>query len=313
METTQTPAFSYGGNFSYTEPVETVTPRKTPTVHNPTNFNPNDYEVMAYLDNRRPVCGRGESFDEYVYVVEEWTKEMVYALGADYAQKMHKCIHCGNGTVRWITATRHIPTGDLVVFGAICTGRLGFIDRKQFQLALIQARAETRKVKLAAYLKREEFLEANPSLRTIMDEVETNPVHANNNFVKDVLSKLGIYGSLSERQVAAVVTSMAQDVSRAAVKAAEALEVKGDAPTGRVEVTGVVLSTKVVESVYGYTTKMLVKLDNNSKVWATVPSGSDVKRGDRISVKATWEVSKDDKSFAFGKRPIVTITTPATV
>ena len=30
-----------------------------------------------------------------------------------------------------------------------------------------------------------------------------------------------------------------------------------------------------------------------------------MKRGDTLALSATWEVSRDDKSFAFGKRPTV--------
>ena len=303
METTQTSAFSYGGNFSYTEPVETVTPRKTPTVHNPTNFEPKDYEVVDYLDNKPPQYF-GEPIAIYELVCKDWERDMERALGADWRSKTHRCIHCGNGSVRWITAVEHIPTGDRLVFGAICTARLGFADKMAFKLAQIQAAAETRKVRFTIYNKRQEFLAANPAIAEALANIE-NPAHANNHFVKDVLSKLDTYGDLSERQVAAVVTSMAQDVSRAAVKAAEALEVKGEAPVGRVTVTGVVLSTKVQESAYGFVTKMLVKLNNNAKVWVTVPSGVTLDRGDIVTVKASWEVSKDDVHFSFGKRPIV--------
>ena len=57
------------------------------------------------------------------------------------------------------------------------------------------------------------------------------------------------------------------------------------------------------ESQFGITWKMLVKLAGGSKVWCTVPAGSEATRGDVITFKATFEVSKDDPSFAFGSRP----------
>jgi hypothetical protein len=44
-------------------------------------------------------------------------------------------------------------------------------------------------------------------------------------------------------------------------------------------------------------------LDNNSKVWCSLPSKSIAGKGDRIKFKATFEVSHDDQHFAFGKRP----------
>lgn len=121
-----------------------------------------------------------------------------------------------------------------------------------------------------------------------------------------MLAKLDQYGTLSTRQLAAIVESYNRDNTHAAAKAIEALEPKGDAPSGRVTVKGTVLSIKSVEGYMAGTTtfKMLVKLENNSKVWLTCTDNS-IERGDRVTVKATFEVSRDDKSFAFGKRPIV--------
>jgi hypothetical protein len=66
-----------------------------------------------------------------------------------------------------------------------------------------------------------------------------------------------------------------------------------------------VLSTKTVEGFYGTTRKMLVKLENNSRIWVSVPSNATVERGESVTLTATFEVSKDDKSFAFGSRPVL--------
>ena len=119
--------------------------------------------------------------------------------------------------------------------------------------------------------------------------------------MRDVLSKLDRYGSLSVAQVEHVIKALARDRERAARIAAEANEPKGDAPTGRVEVTGRVLSVQVRENGFGLVTKMLLKLENNSKVWVTAPAG--VEAGTTITVRATFEQSRDDRSFGFGKRP----------
>lgn len=274
------------------------------TIHNPSNFEPANYVVVDYVDNRRPEY-YGQDVESYAAEVEFWKADMARLFGENYSSKIHKCIHCGNGNVRWITAVEHVPTGEVVVFGSDCTERLGFENRVAFKLAQIQARAEALKVRIAVYRKVVAFREANPALDALVKQVESGELKPNS-FVSDVLAKLGRYGSLSDRQVAAVLSSVKRDAEFAARKAVEATEVKGDAPTGRVEVSGVVLSTKDVESAYGVTTKMLVKLANNSKVWVTVPSAESINRGDEITFKATFEVSRDDKSFAFGKRPVVT-------
>ena len=272
-----------------------------PTVHNPTNFEPSDYEVIDYLDNKRPVYF-GQGIEAFEHEVKWWEAEMESALGTDWRKKSHRCVHCGNGRVRWITVTVHIPTGERVVFGSDCTERLGFANKMAFKLAQLQAKAEAGHAKMKVWNARVKFLEAHPEVAAAVEQAKAE-VHAKNTFVHDVIGKLNLYGYLTERQVAAVLKSLARDVEMASKKAAEAEEVKGDAPTGRVTVTGHILSTKVVEGFYGNALKMLVKLENNSRVWLTMPSKADAGRGDTITVTATFEVSKDDKSFAFGKRP----------
>lgn len=110
------------------------------------------------------------------------------------------------------------------------------------------------------------------------------------------------------------------------------------APSGRVAVTGVITSAKLVEGDYGTAYKILVKDDSGFKVWCTLPSnlaeeashdfsvanGSDHSligysvwftgssnepekftgvMGRRLTFMAALEPSIDDVSFAFGKRP----------
>jgi hypothetical protein len=275
------------------------------TIHTERNFEPSDYVVLDYLDNKRPAyCGG--PVEGYVEIVKQWEGDMERALGADWRAKSHRCVHCGNGSVRWITAVLHKPTNDRVVFGADCTERLGFENHQAFKLALLKKRAAAHAESLKAWLAREKFVAAHPSIAAALTAIE-EPVHAGNHFVKDVLRKLDHFGTLSDKQVAAVEQSLARDVEHAAKKAAEAVEPKGDAPEGRQEVTGEVLSVQSRESDWGEVLKMLVKLENNSKVWVSVPGsacGTDGGlKGKTITIRATFERSKDDKSFAFGKRP----------
>lgn len=275
--------------------------KKTATVHNPVHFEPADYEVQDYLDNKRPqYFGQGiEAFEEEV---KGWQADMVRTFGADYAKKIHHCVHCGNGNIRWITAVLHVPTQEVVVFGSDCTERLGFANRLAWKLAQLQSRAAAGHARMKVWKQRVAFLEANPDVQAVIDLMK-EPVHAQNTFVADVLRKLDRYGSLSVAQVNALRPSLQRDIERADRVAVEATEVKGDAPEGRAEVTGQVLSIKGVEGFYGTQTKMLMKLENNSKVWLTAPGNGDYHRGDVIVVRATFERSNDDKSFGFGKRP----------
>lgn len=272
------------------------------SVHNPTNFEPADYEVLDYLDNRRPAYYFGMPVEAYREEVMSWERGWQLALGDDWRAKAHRCVHCGNGNVRWVTVVLHRPSGERVVFGCDCTKRLGFEDKVAFRLALVQRRAEARDIRFKMFRERQEFLEAHPSIAQALEAIK-QPVHAKNTFVQDVLAKLDKYGSLSDRQVAAVEQSLARDVQRAQQRAAEAQQPKGEAPTGRAEVTGTVLSLQERETDFGIVTKMLLQLENNSRAWMTAPRGGDYDRGDKIVVRATFERSKDDASFAFGARP----------
>jgi hypothetical protein len=272
------------------------------TIHNPTNFEPADYDVIDYLDNKPPQF-YGQDTEAFELELKWHRDEMARTFGADWQKKIHHCIHCGNGNVRWITAVLHKPTNETVVFGADCTERLGFANRQAWKLAQLKSKAEAGHQRIKVWKKREAFVAAHPEVALALEAVK-QPLHAGNLFVIDVLAKLNTYGDLSDRQVAAIVKSLAGDQQRADRKAAEALEVKGDAPTGRQTVTGTVLTVKAQDTDFGIVKKMLLKLANNSKVWLSVPSGAgDLHQGDVVKVTATFQVSRDDVHFSFGKRP----------
>jgi hypothetical protein len=279
-----------------------------PTTHNPVNFRPQDYEVTDYLDNRQPEYYLGLTVEAYAQIISRWEIDCKLAYGIDLDgkmpyRKMHKCAHCGNGSVRWIAVVEHIPTGELVTFGAICVGRLEFTDHKQFRLARIKARASATAVKVRAYKEREQTLKGSPALLAVVTDVENNEPWAGS-FMRDIVAKLNKYGSLSERQIAAVTKARERDRERHQRKTTEPKA--GPAPEGRVAVEGEIVSLKVREGDYGITQKMTVKLDNGSRVWSTFPSslydGKEA-RGRRVRFTATFTVSDRDKSFAFGKRP----------
>lgn len=271
------------------------------TIHNPTNFIPTDYTVIAYLDNQRPVYfGQGVEF--FAEEVKGWEREMAWALGDNWRTKIGHCCHCGNGRVRWITAVEHLPTGERVVFGCDCTERLNFANQNAFKLAQMKSRADANAKRFKVYNQVQAYLAANVEFAAVVVKMD-EPVHAKNSFARDIVSKLNAYGSISDRQRDAVVASLKRDEEFAARRAAEATKVRGNAPEGRVKVTGTVVSIKGVDTAFGYTEKMLVELANGAKVYCTKPSFlRNAVRGDVVSFTATFTV-KEDKSFAFGNRP----------
>jgi hypothetical protein len=87
---------------------------------------------------------------------------------------------------------------------------------------------------------------------------------------------------------------------------------KGAAPVGHAQVTGKVLATKVQDSVYGPSLKMLVELDNLATVWGSMPvslqnaedklEGRNI-RGHVVSFKADFDPAEGDPTHSFFKRP----------
>lgn len=264
-------------------------------------FDPANYEIVDYLDNKRPVY-MGGTAEGYAAEVKWFEETMQQVIGADWRKKCHHCAHCNNGNVRYITVAEFIPTGERVVFGCDCTERLHFANIDSLKIAMLKKRAEGRAETMRKWKARCAFMEANPGLAELVEQAK-GEAHKKNNFAQDVIGKLDRFGSISVNQINALKTSLARDIEYAAKKAVEAMEPKGDAPNGVATVTGTVVSVKLQEDAYGTTVKMLLKLENNAKVWLTMPAGADANRGDVLTVKATFTAKADDKSFAFGKRP----------
>ena len=137
------------------------------------------------------------------------------------------------------------------------------------------------------------------------------------NISSDLAAKLCKYGALSDAQVALAFKLHTQVSERAAREAAaEPVPMTDD----RITITGRVISTKVQDSMYGSTIKMLLVDDRGFKLYGTAPSkvldtcyGEDgrwersfedvVKGGLRVSFSAKVERSRDDAKFGFYSRP----------
>lgn len=166
-----------------------------------------------------------------------------------------------------------------------------------------------------------------------------NPRYEKNSFLRSMAEQVQFVTNarrpFTEKMVEAVRNTAAKKIAAAAEAEAH------PAPTGRVVVTGEVVSAKVKESEFGTTYKVLVKDDQGFKVWCSLPAkqreeadwtfedavrGAGYQRidfgpdcwflgtndnddrfpgvkGRRITFTVTLEPSQDDKSFAFGSRP----------
>lgn len=126
------------------------------------------------------------------------------------------------------------------------------------------------------------------------------------NFARDVWEKSRRW-MLSEAQrnlITRIVNGLSERAGRRNAEVAAAMPV----PTGRREITGVVVSIKERSTYLGYgrsrtTLKMLVQCDGY-KLWGSVPAAlsEQVQKGDEVRFVAT--VTEKERGFGFFTRPV---------
>lgn len=131
-----------------------------------------------------------------------------------------------------------------------------------------------------------------------------NTYHRNLTALRDLHRKLVSYGDWSEKQVDYARRlddyicnfDFANEYNKIASKPEAAIE------EGRYEVTGLVVSNKVVETVYGHQNKLLVETATKNKLYGTCPNKIvDAKPGDKVVFTAT--VTAKEVGFGFYSRP----------
>lgn len=127
-------------------------------------------------------------------------------------------------------------------------------------------------------------------------------------FARDAREK---WGSLTDGQTAALQRiydeRTQRNTDREAQRAAEAATAQ-PWTAGRQVVEGVILSTKSIENDFGGAFKMLVKREDGSKLWVSVPSsiigqGGGQYRGLWVQMTVTVQPKQGEETFAFGSRP----------
>jgi hypothetical protein len=275
---------------------------KRTDIHRPSNpdFDPQEYKYIAAFD-----LAWHPSIETAMAAAIRglWRQEILVDLIKNHqakwaehvtAQSM-KCGHCGTRVV-YVALLLHEPTNELIEVGEICLGNRFSLSANQFKSlreASAQRRAESKNAE-----KRAALLEEHPELVAAME--------SDNSFIKDVMRKFKRYAELSDRQIAAVKTALIRDAEWEVKKAAEQKEMESakDAPSGRIEITGEILSIKYRDSFYGGGFKITIKTTDGWKLWVSRPSAlKEVEVGDTVSMTAMVTPSNDDPKFAFGKRP----------
>lgn len=214
-----------------------------------------------------------------------------------------KCTVCGSHFI-YGEIWKHVPTGEHVHIGHICSGKYGLLaDYSEFELAherWKRARATELKKKKNKE-DREDFLSKNQGLEEALE--------ADHYIVRDIKRRFVQYCSLSDKQIELVF-----ELSKMSDEPEEQEEKYVQAPEGRQTFEGVVVGTKSVESQWGTTRKMIVKMTTDDGVWlayGTIPSGCSTYdswgdqglRGKSVRVTGTLTRSDRDDHFSFFKRP----------
>lgn len=276
----------------------------TRDIHSPANVKPEDYFYLDMIWLGDPEkgpdndAGTMSMIDDSSYV-------------GNFARK-GTCDHCGAHFL--YGAVFQHTNQDVIVVGNVCADQVfGEDDKRALDLrrtkdAAAYARASSSKAQQVAAL-----LEENPGL----DEA----LKTEHYIVEDINARLLRHGAISEKQIA-LVFKIAREAN--APKTCEFCDEvghevdhcphRGEVAEGRREVCGRVLGTKWRGDDWGGSLKMLVLLDDGSKVWGSCPDlkvpdytrvteRHEITRGDRISFRGTFKRSKGDPHFGFFSRP----------
>lgn len=284
------------------------------STHTASNFDPQSYEIVDYLDSKQPqffpmpglACNTIEyqaGLNEYYERLERWRNEWKHYFGESYGSHLRRCEHCNRtGHVRYCAVVRHKPTGEMLTFGYQCAERCEFKDKASFRLKYILTHAN--KMMIHERRKRERNLWDLRHPDFIVALVKARCLDKKGEFVWDIYNRYAEGLDIpSDRQAESFVKAVNREcnweLERVRRKLEEDKLPKEPVPEGRIQITGLVLSTREQDTMFGLVTKCLVRDDRGFKVWGTCVAD----KGERVTFRATVERSKDDEYFGFYKRP----------
>jgi hypothetical protein len=223
------------------------------------------------------------------------------AVGNDNIElyEMNYCGHCGS-MIRFAGVLTHKNSKEIIYVGEEClTNRFQELTKAEFHRLREQSKLNRDRIKKQK--KIEQILKEHPMLGADISELK-------NFFLADIQGKLNNTGELSDRQISAFEKALPKEKDRKAQMDKEMEELKSvpDAPTGRFEITGQVLKIKYIENDYynSITSKMVLHTTDGWKLWVTLPESIwDATEGDTVSMSVDITPSKEDRKFAYGKRP----------
>lgn len=310
-------------------------------IHRPSLLDPAEYSYLGCFyqgSSRAMEISYARDMDDLsraIIASGAWTFEGNY-------QTKGTCDHCGAMFAHG-ACFLHIPTGQYISVGHICANdTIGLPShaaaaKRRAEKAVAAEKAQQNRIaEMQGW--RDENTDVVEFLATV-EQAEVDYRQANEDgtqtkaphpFLLEMVHSLKRWGSLFPKQAEAV-RKFAARAAEFAARDAERQANPEPVPTtplqtGRLILTGTILTTKVQDSDYGSTLKMLVKLDDHNKVWGTVPRSLEdatlstsyydadggwqetpaqieALRGQRVQFTATVKASDTDQHFGFFSRP----------
>ena len=162
--------------------------------HTISNFDPVDYEVIDWFDNRPPMLNEYNTAENYRSELDLRLEEIQQLFPE--GQERTRCQHCGHA-IRYVAVTLHIPSGKNVAFGQICAERCDLPDRAEHRLCYIKDEAGRRAAYAKAEVLRNEFAMVNPEFMTAYERFQQSGLSSG--FLDSVVEQFKKQGFVSER------------------------------------------------------------------------------------------------------------------
>lgn len=259
-----------------------------------TTYTPN-FSKMNTIGNfkaigwatRTPVetCEYGEIDFEFVYECEEDLSESIVNELQDMVFNFTNCNHCGS-RMRHLIIVKDTDTNSIHVVGSDCGENVSMFGNSASRL-----KGQTlRSAKIAKGIKdMKRVLDANDGLAEALKTNNKTVISINENFKK--------FKTLSVKQIE-LVFKMAEKQKEYDVINAD------NKPIDFTKISKVkleVVSTKVVDTMYGAVIKVLLRSEDGWKLYGNI--GKDIEKGTIVEFSSNdITVSPNDKSFGFFKR-----------
>lgn len=257
-------------------------------------------ELMRDMAEYNGVNGRNIEFYDYEAAIKRATPDSRFS-------NKTTCDHCGAHF--HYGAMYENADGEVAIVGNICASNKLNMTAHEYADAKLRAAVKAARSKVAAD-KAEAALAPN----------RRDALNFDHYISKDIRSKFRKWHNCSIKQWA-LIKKIAREGAERAARIEEdnknAKPIPSELLEGRNTFKGEILVTKWQASQFGDQLKMLVKDERGFKVWGTAPNAlwedhSGSVKGMVVQFDATAEVSDDDETFGFYKRPtkVSVVSTP---